>query len=159
MRSRFYIQRFAWGLLVVLSTGCRLVAWMHWSCIDEFVLGFISVEELYPSSPLGVDTDSADTSQLPKEKNLHGQFKYFQITQPGSSTVSTASKLLYAQGQHWIRLEMQPDVAVQSLRMLVDPADATYMPALVVVLGGDNLASLKGTMLRERIFLFIDKDL
>ncbi len=30
--------------------------------------------------------DSADTSQLPKEKNLHGQFQYFQITQPGSST-------------------------------------------------------------------------
>jgi hypothetical protein len=24
----------------------------------------------------------------------------------------------YAQGQHWIRPEMQPDVAVQSLRML-----------------------------------------
>jgi hypothetical protein len=49
---------------------------------------------------------------------------------------------------------MQPDVAVQSLRMLVDPADATYMPALIVVLGGDNLASLKGTMLRERISIF-----
>jgi hypothetical protein len=50
---------------------------------------------------------------------------------------------------------MQPDVAVQSLRMLVDPADATYMPALVVVLGGDNLASLKGTMIREREFLYV----
>jgi hypothetical protein len=36
-----------------------------------FVIGFKSVEELYPSSPLGVD--SADTSQLPKEKNLLGQ--------------------------------------------------------------------------------------
>jgi hypothetical protein len=30
------------------------------------VLGFKSVEELFPSPPLGVD--SADTSQLPKEK-------------------------------------------------------------------------------------------
>ncbi len=49
------------------------------------VIGFKSVEELYPSPPLGVD--SADTSQLPKEKNLHGHFQYFQITQPGSSTV------------------------------------------------------------------------
>ena len=48
-----------------------------------------------------------------------------------------------AQSQHWIRLEMQPDVAVQSLRMLVDPADATYMPSLVVVLGGDSLSNLK----------------
>jgi hypothetical protein len=44
------------------------------------VLGFKSLEELYPSPPLGVD--SADTSQLSKEKNLHGQFQYFQITQP-----------------------------------------------------------------------------
>jgi hypothetical protein len=40
---------------------------MHGSCIDVIVLGFKSVEELYPSPPLGVD--NADTSQLPKEKN------------------------------------------------------------------------------------------
>ncbi len=49
------------------------------------VVGSKSVEELYPSSLLGVD--SAKTSQLSKEKNLHGQFQPFQITQPGSSTV------------------------------------------------------------------------
>jgi hypothetical protein len=59
---------------------------MYWSCIDEFVIGFKSEEELYASSPLGVD--SADTSQLPKEKNLHGQFQYLQKTQPSSSTVT-----------------------------------------------------------------------
>ncbi len=47
------------GLLVVLSARCGLEAWMHWSCIDVIVLGFKSVEELYPSPPLGVD--SADT--------------------------------------------------------------------------------------------------
>ena len=51
------------------------------------VLGFKSVEELYSSPPLGVD--NADTSQLLKEENLPGQFQYFQITQPGSSTVSS----------------------------------------------------------------------
>jgi hypothetical protein len=28
------------GLLVVLSAGCGLAAWMHSSCIDEFVIGF-----------------------------------------------------------------------------------------------------------------------
>jgi hypothetical protein len=83
--EQIYIQYFACGLLVVLSAGCGLEAWMHWSCIDVIVLGFQTVEELYPSPPLGVD--SADTSQLPKEKNLHGQFKCFQITQPGSSAV------------------------------------------------------------------------
>ncbi len=63
-----------------------LEAWMQWSYIDVIVLGFKSVEEMYTSSPLEVD--SAVTSQLPKEKNLHGQFQYFQKTQPGSSTVT-----------------------------------------------------------------------
>jgi hypothetical protein len=72
------------GFACGLSAGCGLESWMHWSCIDEIVIWFKSVEELYPSSPLRVD--SADTSQLPKEKNLHGQFQYFQITQTGSST-------------------------------------------------------------------------
>ncbi len=73
---------------MVLSARCGLEAWMHWSRIDVIVLGFETVEELYPSPPLGVDSAEADTSQLPKEKNLRGQFQYFQITQPGSSTVT-----------------------------------------------------------------------
>ncbi len=73
---------FACGLLA----GCGLEAWMHWSYVDEIVIGFKSVEEFFPSPPIGVD--SADTSQLPKEKNFRGQFQYFQITQPGSSTVT-----------------------------------------------------------------------
>jgi hypothetical protein len=77
------MQHFGWGLIEVLSARCGLAAWMHWSCIDEIVLGFESVQELYPSFPL----DSADTSQLAKEKNLHGQFQYFQITQPGVVTL------------------------------------------------------------------------
>jgi hypothetical protein len=80
------MQYFGWGLLVVLSARCGLAAWIHWSCIDVIISGFKSVEELYPSPPLGVD--SADTNQLPKEKNLHGHFQYFQIAQPGSSTVT-----------------------------------------------------------------------
>ncbi len=61
---------FGWVLIVVLQARCGLEAWMHWSWIDVIVLGFKSVEEQYPSPPLGID--SADTSQLPKEKNLHG---------------------------------------------------------------------------------------
>jgi hypothetical protein len=79
------MQHFAWGLLVILLAGCGLLAWMHWSCIDEFVIGFKSGEKLYPFSPLGVD--SAVTSHLPKEKKLLGQFQY-QMTQPGGSTVT-----------------------------------------------------------------------
>ena len=39
------------------------------------------------------------------------------------------------QGKHWIRLEMHPDVAIQSFKMIVDPADSTYMPSLVVISG------------------------
>jgi hypothetical protein len=79
---------------VGLSARCGLEAWIHWSCMycsDCTVLGLKSVEELYPSPPLGVD--SAETSQLPKEKNLHRQFQYFQITQPGSSTVTPLYQL------------------------------------------------------------------
>ncbi len=72
------------GFACGLSAGCGLEAWMHWSCIYVILLGFKSEEEFYPSPPLGVD--SADTSQLPKEKNFQGQFQYFQITRPGSST-------------------------------------------------------------------------
>ncbi len=54
---------------MVLSARCGPEAWMHWSWIDVILLGFKSVEELYPFPPLGVN--SADTSQLPKVKNLH----------------------------------------------------------------------------------------
>ena len=48
-----------------------------------------------------------------------------------------------AQGQHWIRLEIQPDVLIQSLKMVVDPADSTYMPSLIIISTGDNLSALK----------------
>ncbi len=81
---RLMRSRFTYNIsLGVCLWFCRLdvgfgVSWMHWRCIDEFVIGFKSVDELYPSSPYGVD--SADTSQLLKEKNLIGQFQYFQIT-------------------------------------------------------------------------------
>jgi hypothetical protein len=72
--------------LCFVGYRCGLAAWMQWSCIDVIVLGLKSEEELYPFPPLGVD--SADTSQLPQEKNLQGQFQYFQKTQPASSTVT-----------------------------------------------------------------------
>lgn len=38
---------------------------------------------------------------------------------------------------HWIRIEMQPDVLVKSLQMVVDPLDCSYMPSLVTVYGGE----------------------
>ena len=37
------------------------------------------------------------------------------------------------QGKHWIRLELQQDVLIHSLRIQVDPADSTYMPSVIVV--------------------------
>ncbi|XP_041055229.1 E3 ubiquitin-protein ligase HERC2 isoform X4 [Carcharodon carcharias] len=73
-----------------------------------------------------------------------------------SSSVSQASRLIDgsgqcwqssgSQGKHWIRLEIFPDVLVHRLNMVVDPADSSYMPSLVVVSGGnslDNLIELK----------------
>jgi hypothetical protein len=64
IRRRFIHTTFGWGLLVVLSVRCGLAAWMLWSCIDEIVLGFKSVEEMYSSPPLGVDYAQGD--------DLHG---------------------------------------------------------------------------------------
>ena len=32
---------------------------------------------------------------------------------------------------------------IQSLKLVVDPADSTYMPSLLVISAGDNLSALK----------------
>jgi hypothetical protein len=65
--EQIYLHHFAWGLLVgFVGWMWASIAWMHWSCTHEFVIGFKSVEELYPSFPLGVD--SADTSQCPRRR-------------------------------------------------------------------------------------------
>ncbi|XP_042876756.1 E3 ubiquitin-protein ligase HERC2-like isoform X6 [Penaeus japonicus] len=47
------------------------------------------------------------------------------------------------EGKHWIHLEMQPNIGIEWLRMLVDPADSSYMPTLVVISGGDSLAKMR----------------
>uniref|UniRef100_A0A3B3QN49 E3 ubiquitin-protein ligase HERC2 n=1 Tax=Paramormyrops kingsleyae TaxID=1676925 RepID=A0A3B3QN49_9TELE len=72
-----------------------------------------------------------------------------------SSSVNQASRLIDSseqywqssgsQGKHWIRLELFPDVLVHRLKMIVDPADSSYMPSLVVVSGNslNNLIELK----------------
>ena len=45
--------------------------------------------------------------------------------------------------QHWIRLEMQPDMVISKLVMRVDPNDSSYIPSLLVISGGDSVVSLK----------------
>lgn len=48
------------------------------------------------------------------------------------------------QGKHWIMLEMQPNVLVQHLKMMVDPADGSYMPCKVSIsVGATNTANMK----------------
>ena len=42
-------------------------------------------------------------------------------------------------------MELHPDVVVYSLKMLVDPADGSYTPSLLIVSMGDKLSSLKET--------------
>jgi hypothetical protein len=44
---------------------------LHWSKIDEFVLGLKLVDELCHSPPMGIG--SSNTSQPPKGGVLHGQ--------------------------------------------------------------------------------------
>ena len=34
-------------------------------------------------------------------------------------------------------------MVIQSLKMVVDPGDSTYMPSLIIISAGDNLAQLK----------------
>ncbi|KAL8607282.1 hypothetical protein ACOMHN_047613 [Nucella lapillus] len=48
-----------------------------------------------------------------------------------------------AQGKHWIRLEMQPDMVVNRLCMRIDPTDSSYTPSLVVVSAGESISTLK----------------
>ena len=45
--------------------------------------------------------------------------------------------------QHWIRLELHPDLLIQRLSMTVDPSDSSYMPSVVVISAGDSMQSLK----------------
>ena len=45
--------------------------------------------------------------------------------------------------QHWIRMELHPDTVVHSLKVLVDPADGSYTPSLLVVSAGDSLVGMK----------------
>ncbi len=40
-------------------------------------------------------------------------------------------------------MELHPDVVVHSLKILVDPADGSYTPSLLIVSTGDSLTNLK----------------
>lgn len=44
--------------------------------------------------------------------------------------------------QHWIRLEMQPDILIKTLKMGVDPADNSYMPSVIVINGGHSINAI-----------------
>lgn len=52
-----------------------------------------------------------------------------------SATHHLTGFFFFSSVQHWIRLELFPDVLVHRLKMIVDPADSSYMPSLVVVSG------------------------
>lgn len=51
--------------------------------------------------------------------------------------------LFFSPLQHWIRIELYPDLLIQRLTMTVDPSDSSYMPSVVVVSAGDSIQSLK----------------
>jgi hypothetical protein len=60
---------------------------LHWSRIDEFLLGLKSVGELCHSPPMGIG--SADTiANRPRGRFAWTNHINFQVTQPGSSTVT-----------------------------------------------------------------------
>nr|XP_032812660.1 E3 ubiquitin-protein ligase HERC2 isoform X4 [Petromyzon marinus] len=47
-----------------------------------------------------------------------------------------------SQGKHWVRLELFPDMLIHRLKMIVHPADSSYMPSLVVISGGSSLTTM-----------------
>lgn len=47
------------------------------------------------------------------------------------------------QGKHWIRMELHPDIVVHSLKVLVDPADGSYTPSLLIISAADSLSGMK----------------
>lgn len=47
-----------------------------------------------------------------------------------------------AQGKHWIRLEIHSGIVIKQLKMVVDPADSSYMPSLIAVNAGTTFTSL-----------------
>lgn len=47
------------------------------------------------------------------------------------------------QGKHWILLEMQSNVLIQSLRMTVNPDDGSYMPSKLSINVGNNTRNMK----------------
>ncbi|XP_055844671.1 probable E3 ubiquitin-protein ligase HERC2 isoform X2 [Episyrphus balteatus] len=47
------------------------------------------------------------------------------------------------QGKHWIRIEMHENVLIHSLSIVVNPADCSHMPSLIVTRVGDSIPNLK----------------
>lgn len=48
-----------------------------------------------------------------------------------------------SQGKHWIRIEMHENVLIHSLSIVVNPADCSHMPSLIVTRVGDSIPNLK----------------
>lgn len=46
--------------------------------------------------------------------------------------------------QHWLCLQLQPNILVDQLCMQVEPTDSSYMPSSVVVVGGNVYGNLQG---------------
>lgn len=47
-----------------------------------------------------------------------------------------------SRGKHWIRLEMMPSILIDSLKIVVNPQDGSYMPSVIAVNAGDSFNSL-----------------
>ena len=80
-----------------------------------------------------VKSDSVKTIRL-----FHSLY-WFSVSAFTSSALINSSFVL----QHWIRIELHPDLLIQRLTMTVDPSDSSYMPSVVVISAGDSIQSLK----------------
>jgi hypothetical protein len=77
--------------LVGVGLVWTLSLFLHWSGIDEFVLGLKSVDELCHSPPMGIGIVRT-LANRPRGRFAWTNHINFQITQPGSSTVTPLYK-------------------------------------------------------------------
>jgi hypothetical protein len=67
---------------------------LHWSKIDEFVLGLKLADELCHSPPIGIDGSADTIANRPRGRFEWTNHINFHVTQPGSSTVTPIKKII-----------------------------------------------------------------
>lgn len=153
--------RYQWGSVTHASVGTlvdikgqRVTVYFH---EQHSWIGLMREIELVSTSPCGARRLSSRISCKKKTQSREGELFYEPTECIKNFTVSsgtmtahhlfeTNQKAWQSTGEqcpHWIRLEMNENVAIEKLAMDVDPVDLSHMPSFVVVSAGQSLQHLK----------------